>query len=74
MERFKNGECTANNLTIESCTQCDYNCFMLGGCNFNDFNTGNVTDMNHMFFQCFFLRELDLSKFNTKKVTNMKRM
>ena len=41
LERFKNGECTANNLTIESCTQCDYNCFMLGGCNFNDFNTSN---------------------------------
>ena len=40
-ERFKNGECTANDLTMESCTECDYNCFILGGCNFKDFNTSN---------------------------------
>ena len=40
-ERFKNGECTADNLTMNSCTQCDYNCFKLGGCDFNDFNTTN---------------------------------
>ena len=40
-ERFKNGECSANNLTMDSCTQCDYECFKIGGCNFNDFNTTN---------------------------------
>ena len=38
-ERFKNGECTAENLTMNSCTRCDYECFIIGGCNFNNFNT-----------------------------------
>ena len=37
-ERFKNGECSADNLTMEVCTQCTYECFKIGGCNFNDFN------------------------------------
>ena len=39
--RFKNGECTADDLKMESCTECDYNCFVLGGCNFKDFNSSN---------------------------------
>ena len=41
IERFKNGECTADDLTMESCTKCDYECFKTGGCNFNNFNTTN---------------------------------
>ena len=40
-KRFKNGECTAEDLTMDSCTQCDYECFIIGGCNFNNFNTTN---------------------------------
>ena len=26
---------------MDSCTQCDYNCFSIGGCNFNNLNTTN---------------------------------
>ena len=37
-ERFKNGECTAENLKMDSCTKCDYDCFKIGGCNFANFN------------------------------------
>ena len=40
-ERFKNGECTPDDLKMDSCTQCDYECFKIDGCNFNDFNTTN---------------------------------
>ena len=40
-DRFKDGECTADDLTMESCTECDYDCFVLGGCDFKDFNTSN---------------------------------
>ena len=40
-ERFKKGECTAEDLIMESCTQCTYECFKLGGCNFDNFNTTN---------------------------------
>ena len=40
-ERFKNGECTKDDLTMESCTKCDYECFKIGGCNFNNFDTSN---------------------------------
>ena len=31
-ERFKNGECTEDNLKMESFTQCSYDCFIIGGC------------------------------------------
>ena len=40
-KRFINGECTAENLTMESCTKCTYECFIIGGCNYNDFNNAN---------------------------------
>ena len=39
--------------------------------NLNNFNTGNVTDMDNMFLGCKALTELDLSNFNTNKVINM---
>ena len=29
-DRFQKGECTADDLTMESCTECDYDCFVLG--------------------------------------------
>ena len=37
-KRFKNGECTKEDLKMDSCTKCDYDCFIIGGCNFNNFN------------------------------------
>ena len=36
--RFKNGECTSENLEMDSCTKCDYDCFIIEGCNFNNFD------------------------------------
>ena len=36
-----------------------------------NFNTQNVTGMNHMFFDCSGLTSLDLQNFNTQNVTSM---
>jgi surface protein len=51
---------------------CD--CFSLESVNTEDWDTSNVTKMNHMFESCNMLKSLDLSKWNTSKVTNMKHM
>ena len=40
----------------------------------NNFNTGNVTNMEKMFGECNELLYLDLSNFNTSKVTNIEYM
>ncbi len=38
---------------------------------FNNFNTIQVTDMNHMFYNCSALLSLNVTNFDTSKVTNM---
>ena len=38
------------------------------------FNTSNVTDMNHMFYNCGELTSLDLSRYDTSNVTNLNGM
>ena len=55
--------------------------YMFSGCknlcslDLSSFNTDNVTNMSHMFYDCYeFLHSLDLSSFNTKNVTNMSYM
>ena len=37
----------------------------------SSFDTSNVTNMSHMFYNCYSLTELDVSNFNTSNVTNM---
>ena len=39
--------------------------------NLSNFNTINVTNMEHMFYNCKSLKELNLSNFNTINVTDM---
>lgn len=41
---------------------------------FINFDTTQVTDMNHMFLECEALKSLDLSEFNTANVTDMSLM
>ena len=47
---------------------CCYNLATING--IEQWNTSNVTKMNHMFNYCLKLIELDLSSFNTSKVTS----
>ena len=48
-----------------------YGCSSLKELNLNNFNTNNVTNMEHMFSGCSSLKELNLINFNTNNVTNM---
>ena len=48
-----------------------YNCSSLESLDVSNFDTSNVTLMNHMFGQCSKLKSLDLSNFDTSKVTDM---
>ena len=40
----------------------------------NCFDTSNVTDMHHMFYNCSAVKELNLSSFNTSNLTDMSYM
>ena len=42
--------------------------------NMKKFNTDNVTNMSHIFFECSALKELIIDNFNTKKLTNINGM
>ena len=48
-----------------------YWCSSLTSLNLSNFNTNNVTNMNHMFQYCSSLTSLNLSNFNTNNVTDM---
>lgn len=52
--------------------------FMFKGCSslttihgINEWDTSNVIEMDHMFYQCYALNSLNLSSFDTRKVTDM---
>ena len=49
-------------------------CSSLTNLNLSNFNTQNVTDMNHMFSDCSSLTNINLSNFNTQNVTDMNHM
>ena len=49
-------------------------CSSLSKINLSNFNTENVTNMNHMFSLCKSLTNIDLSNFNTQNVTDMSYM
>ena len=50
-------------------------CYELEYLDLTNFNTSNVTKMNHMFNECKKLKEIKgINKFITNKVTNMKAM
>ncbi len=42
--------------------------------NLSYFNTNNVNNMSHMFYNCSSLTSLNLSNFNTNNVKDMSRM
>ena len=55
--------------------------FMFKGCSslttihgINEWDTSNVIELNHMFYQCYALNSLNLSNFDTRKVTDMQSM
>lgn len=49
-------------------------CSGLASLDLSNFNTENVTDMNHMFTACNKLTTINVSNFNTEKVTDMSAM
>ena len=49
-------------------------CSLLTYINLSNYNTSNVTDMNHIFSDCSSLSSINLSNFDTKNVTNMDSM
>ena len=51
-----------------------YDCSNLTSVNFKDFDTSNITDMNHMFSYCNRLTSMDVSGFDTSNVTDMRFM
>ena len=55
--------------SLSNMFDCCYNLATING--IEQWNTSNVTKMNHMFNYCQKLIELDLSSFNTSKVTSM---
>lgn len=57
-----------------SCYKMFFGCEGLTILDLSNFDTKNVTDMNHMFYGCENLSTLDLSNFNTKNVTDMRCM
>ena len=60
---------------VTSTYQLFYGCTALTSINgMADWDTINVTDMNHMFYNCNKLTTIDVSNFNTSKVTNMRYM
>ena len=48
-----------------------YECSALKELNLSNFNTNNVSNMNHMFNKCSSLKELNCANFNAKKITNI---
>ena len=46
-------------------------CSALKSLDLTNFNTANVTDMNHMFYDCSALESLVITNFNTENVMNM---
>ncbi len=62
----------ANNTTLSSTAYWFYgfqNLATITG--LSNLNTGNVTDMQYMFYDCSLLESVDVSGFNTANVTNM---
>ena len=51
-----------------------YSSSNLTSLNLSNFNTGKVTNMEHMFYECSKLTSLDLSSFDTSQVTSMRGM
>ena len=57
---------------MTNCSYIFYDCRKIKQIIFTNFNTNNVTYMNHMFCYCNKLSELsDISKWNTNTVINM---
>ena len=48
--------------------------FIVKKLNIYNFNTNNVTNMSHMFYDCSTLKELNLSNFNINNMIDMSRM
>jgi surface protein len=48
-----------------------YECSALKELNLSNFNTNNVTNINHMFNKCSSLKEFNCANFNAKKIINI---